>query len=145
MIGDIMTSEKWSHMLTHAQLKQIARARLKDAAVLFHDGRFDGAYYICGYAVEIALKARIVKALKWAGYPSTGAEFSGLQSLKTHHLETLLKVTGWEAKIKAVLIREWSAAVKRDPESRYSPIGTHSQPDTESLLRSCEALVKALT
>jgi hypothetical protein len=33
--------------------------------------RFDGAFYLSGYAVELALKARICRTLKWRATPST--------------------------------------------------------------------------
>jgi HEPN domain-containing protein len=41
------------------ELDTIARARLKDAKSLLAAGSFDGATYVCGYAVELALKAQI--------------------------------------------------------------------------------------
>jgi HEPN domain len=45
-------------MLTPTQLKAIADARIDDAQALFSAGRYDGAVYLCGYAVEVALKHR---------------------------------------------------------------------------------------
>lgn len=46
-------------MLTRKQLKDIIQARLDDADALQVAGRYDGAIYLCGYAVELALKCRI--------------------------------------------------------------------------------------
>ena len=46
-------------MLTVRQLREIARERIKDAEALLRAERFEGAMYICGYAVEMALKARM--------------------------------------------------------------------------------------
>jgi len=77
-------------MHTAIDLAATARARLKDATALLAQGQYDGAAYICGYAVEIAIKARIVKTLKWPGFPSDNKEFSGLQSFRSHDLELLL-------------------------------------------------------
>jgi len=34
----------------------------------------DGATYLCGYAVEVALKFRICLTLNWPEFPSTGGE-----------------------------------------------------------------------
>ena len=45
-------------MIPVAELDNIARARLEDAKTLLAASRFDGATYLCGYAVEVALKAR---------------------------------------------------------------------------------------
>jgi HEPN domain-containing protein len=66
-------------MITRSDLIKIARARLRDAEVLYRSRRYDGAIYLCGYAVEIALKVRICRTLSWPGYPSTGGEFQNYQ------------------------------------------------------------------
>ena len=58
-------------MLDRKDIKAIAKARLKDAQVLLRGNRFDGAIYLCGYAIELALKARICQTLKWGGYPAS--------------------------------------------------------------------------
>ena len=65
-------------MIAAADFRKIAKARLKDAEVLLSAGRFDGAVYLCGYSVEIALKARICRRLKWTGFPSTNKDFEGI-------------------------------------------------------------------
>jgi HEPN domain-containing protein len=58
-------------MISTKDLRAIARARLRDAQVLLKAERFDGAFYLSGYAVELALKARICRTLKWRATPST--------------------------------------------------------------------------
>ena len=95
-------------MITTSELLNIARARLRDAQVLVRANRFDGAYYLCGYSVELALKVRICKTLKWSGFPEAGQDFKGLQSLKTHDLEVLLKLSGVENRIKRKYIASGS-------------------------------------
>jgi len=42
-------------------LQDLAIVRLKEAKALLDQGFHDGAYYLCGYAVECALKACIAK------------------------------------------------------------------------------------
>jgi len=81
-------------MISQRELRSIARARLRDAQVLLAARRFDGAYYLGGYAVEVALKARMYRTLNWSGFPDAGREFQGLQSLKTPDLEILLRLSG---------------------------------------------------
>ena len=71
-------------MIATNDLKSTARARLRDAEVLLKAKRFEGAFYLCGYSVELALKTRSCRALKWPGFPETNKEFEGLQSIKTH-------------------------------------------------------------
>jgi HEPN domain len=67
-------------MLSRRELKDLSRARLADAKVLLERKRYDGALYLCGYAVELAIKARICTTLKWERY-QTGENF---RSFKTH-------------------------------------------------------------
>jgi len=69
-------------VISARDLRAIARARLRDAQVFLRAKRFDGAYYLSGYAVELVLKARICRTLKWEGFPQTAKDFEGLQSLK---------------------------------------------------------------
>jgi len=131
-------------MLTEQELSAIARARLQDAEVLFSDGRYDGAEYLCGYAVEIALKARICKTLSWSGYPSTNKEFQNLQSFKTHDLDVLLSLSGVEAKIKTDHLADWSAVEPWDPAARYKPIGTATGQDVGLMIESAKNLLEVL-
>jgi HEPN domain-containing protein len=48
-------------MISRTDLRAIARALLRDAEALLAAKRYDGAFHICGYAVELALKARICR------------------------------------------------------------------------------------
>ena len=74
-------------MLDRKDIKAIAKARLRDAQVLLRGNRFEGAIYLCGYAIELALKARICQTLKWGGYPASNKEFDDYKSFKTHDLD----------------------------------------------------------
>lgn len=131
-------------MLTIAELTSLARARLKDADALFSKRRYDGAGYICGYAVEIALKARIAKTLKWSGFPSNGSEFKGVENLKTHNLRLLLRFSGWDAKIKARFTAEWLVVSPWNPDSRYDPPGKVTQANAHGMIESARRVVGAL-
>ncbi len=55
--------------MTRDDLRELARTRLEDARVLLENGRFDGAYYLCGYVVECGLKACIAKQTKQYDFP----------------------------------------------------------------------------
>lgn len=131
-------------MITTTEIRKIVNARLKDAEVLYNGGRFDGAVYLCGYAVELTLKGRICKTSKWTGFPSTNREFEGLQSFKTHRLDLLLSLSGQETKIKTKYLVDWSVVVKWEPETRYSAIGTITQTDAFNMIESAKVIVKAL-
>jgi HEPN domain-containing protein len=131
-------------MLTVAELTSIARARLKDAKALFSKGRYDGAAYVCGYAVEIALKARIVKTLKWRGFPDDGGKSDGFRGFKIHDLESLVQFTAWEDKTKAKLGADWSVVFQWSPEARYRVPGKIAQSDARQMIESTRRILKAL-
>lgn len=126
--------------MTRADLRQLAMARLKDAEVLIKHRRYDGAWYLCGYAVELALKSRICRTLKLNEYPESRA----YQSFKTHSLDTLLHLSGREVKIKTVHLPEWSIVVDWDPSVRYQPLGTTTPNDAKDMRDSARVLLKAL-
>jgi HEPN domain-containing protein len=131
-------------MLSSADLTSIARARLKDAKALLSKRRHDGAASLCGYAVEIALKARIVKTLKWTGFPETRTEFEGLASFKCHDLRILLRLSGWEAKIRTTFLTEWSAVEQWNPEARYERPGGVTQAKASAMIESAKKIVGVL-
>ena len=131
-------------MLDKKEIKKIARARLKEAEVLAASRRYEGAIYLCGYAVELGLKARICKTLKWPGYPSSNSEFDKYRSFKTHNLDVLLHLTGVEDRVKTALLAEWSAVTEWDPQSRYNPIGNVSSHDAQLMISSAKTLLAKL-
>lgn len=130
-------------MLSRAQLLSLARCRLKDAETLLKSNRYDGAVYMAGYAVEIKLKARIVRTLKWTGFPETQNEFDGLKEIKVHDLKQLLRLSG-RPEIATVHSGDWSEVLKWKPESRYKPAGTATRKDAEDLIRATKTILGAL-
>lgn len=131
-------------MISTANLKAIARARLRDSRVLLKGKRLDGAVYLCGYAVELALKARICRTLKWSEFPETAAEFKGLQSIKTHDLEILLRLSGVERRLKTTHLTEWSVVLDWDPEKRYQATGTFTEEQATDIVTAATKLLKVL-
>jgi hypothetical protein len=104
----------------------------------------DGAAYLCGYAVEMALKARLCRTLKWTGFPETAAEFKGLQSIKTHDLEILLRLSGVEGRVKTKLMVEWSLVLGWDPEKRYQTTGQFTEQQANDMIAAATKLLGAL-
>jgi hypothetical protein len=128
-------------MIQRNDLKKIAQTRLKDANILMTSKRYDGAIYLCGYAIELALKARICRTLKWKGYPSSNKEFENYRTFRTHDLDVLLHLTGLEKSIKTVHLAEWSAVAKWNPDARYQPIGTADKNDARLMISSAKTLI----
>ena len=131
-------------MVSISELRKIAKGRLKDAEVLLTAKRYDGAIYLCGYAVETALKARVCRVLKWPGYPSTRKEFEGYQSFRTHDLDVLLHLSGVEDIIKIKHFAEWSIVATWDSNVRYRPIGSASSQDAADMIKSTKAMLGVL-
>jgi len=111
---------------------------------LFGNRRYDSATYLCGYAVELALKARICRTLKWTGFPSSNREFQDYKSLKTHNLDVLLAFSGLESKIRSGFLSEWSVVTQWKPENRYRPLGTENRITTRNMINAAEKLINAL-
>ena len=131
-------------MISTKDLKAIARARLRDALSLLRTKRFDGAFYLFGYAVELTLKVRICRTLKWAGFPETGSEFKGKQSVKTHDLEVLLMFSGVGPRIRAKHPAEWAVVAGWNPERRYGAIGSSLPQGTADMIACTKRLLEVL-
>jgi HEPN domain-containing protein len=128
-------------MISLKDLRKIAKARLKDAGVLLAARRYDGAIYLCGYAVELTLKAQICNILKWQSYPSTPNEFRDYQSFRTHDLDVLLHLSGREQYIKLNWFVEWSTVAQWNPSARYKPIGTAGSSDAKQMISAAKKLL----
>lgn len=56
-------------MITKPDLEALSIVRLDDAKLLFQSGRYSGAYYLSGYAVELAIKACIARVFQANAIP----------------------------------------------------------------------------
>ena len=139
-------------MIAIADLHGTAREYLRAAKLLRTRNSYDAAVYLCGYAVEIALKARICRTLHWtAGFPETAAEFRSNKAaglLKIHDLEVLLDYTGLQERIRSVspsgFLGDWSVVNKWNPEQRYNARGTKTLLDTNTMIRATQNLLRIL-
>jgi HEPN domain-containing protein len=122
------------------EIEKIIRARVEDAEILYHASRFDGSIYLCGYAVELGLKARICEILKWDEYPTSGK----YATFKTHDLEVLLHLTGLEGKLKLEYMLSWSIVSQWNPEARYNPIGNVKHQDAKDMLDATKEILEQL-
>lgn len=131
-------------MLEIKELKRLSKVRIKEAELLFSHKGYDTSTYLCGYAVEFALKYRICRCLKWKSFPVTNSEFGDFKFLKTHNYEILLQLTGKADLIRTNLMPEWSVVVKWKPENRYNPLGTITEADASDMIASTKKIVEAL-
>jgi HEPN domain-containing protein len=108
--------------MNRSDLQKLSRLRLGDAKILLDDGRYEGAYYLIGYAVECAFKACIAKQTKLYDFPNK----SLTNSIYTHDLNTLLKFSGLEnkhrdkSKKNANFELNWTIVKDWKEDARYS-------------------------
>lgn len=122
------------------EIEKIVHARIKDAEILYGTSRFDGSVYLCGYAIELGLKARICRTLQWDEYPTSGK----YGTFKTHDLDVLLHLSGLEDKVKLKYMAAWSIVAQWNPEARYNPIGNVNDTDAKDMLDSTKELLEQL-
>lgn len=122
------------------EIEKIVQARIEDASILYEASRYDGSVYLCGYAIELGLKARICRTLQWDEYPTS----KKYQTFKTHDLDILLHLSGCEDKIKLKHMADWSIVAQWNPEARYNPIGKVQDSDAKDMLESTKELLKIL-
>ena len=107
---------------TRADFQRLAEVRIGEAKALLDLGMWDGAYYLAGYAVELGLKACIIKRVKgWDRF--LDKKFS--DDCYTHQLGKLVQYAGLEAdrtavmNVDAVLESNWNTALKWSEQTRY--------------------------
>lgn len=122
------------------EIEKIVQARIEDAQILYDAARYDGSVYLCGYAIELSLKARICKTLQWDEYP-TSSKYS---TFKTHDLDVLLHLSGCEDEIRMEHLADWFVVAEWNPEARYNPIGNIQRHDAECMIESTKKLLEIL-
>ncbi len=123
-------------MFSKQNLYDLAKCRYEEAKILLGNNKQDGAVYLCGYAIELMLKRRIVHVLDWDGFPETRPEFEGKQTFKVHNLGMLLHLSGLEKKLQAdtTLYAKWQIAGTWDSEIRYKQVGNVSSSDAQNVI-----------
>lgn len=107
-------------------LQNLAKSRIKDAKALLGRRRWSAAYYLCGYAMECALKSCLLRYLG-----ESGAVFGDEKYLRrltecwTHDLVKLVSLAGLDAEFgiarstNAALDNYWNVAKGWEEISRY--------------------------
>jgi hypothetical protein len=130
------------------EIEKLALERLSEAEILYDNDKFDGAFYLAGYSVELMLKAKICQTF---GVPNlfdeqnTPINLSGIgdvrKALKTHNLYVLLIFSGLKVKFdteksgnkhlfkaNSLMFGNW------DENSRYKPCGFTKPKDVQELI-----------
>jgi len=131
-------------MISRSELRKRAKAKLIDAEILLRNNRYDGSVYLCGYVIELALKARTCKTLKWQNFPETNNDFKNYQSFRTHNLDILLALSGLESRIKLSHFMDWNNVNQWNPEMRYGPLGVITSIEAYDMITSTKALLRII-
>jgi len=108
-------------MLTKNDLQRLAEVRLDDSVFLFRANRSSSAYYLAGYAVELALKACISKLIQANVIPDKAF----VSAIYTHNFASLLSTAGLlpdfqrDSNADPEFAAAWAIASKWSEESRY--------------------------
>lgn len=109
--------------MNRLEFQELAVERLGDANALLTAGRYSGAYYVAGYAVECALKACISKRTRQNDFPPLTSK-----GYYTHEINALRKTAGLdgdfelEAKEDQVFETYWKVASAWTEQARYQQI-----------------------
>jgi HEPN domain-containing protein len=132
-------------MATRLQLQELALLRLQEAEVLYASGLFEGCAYLCGYVVELALKARVCALIGVDDYPDN---FGGRleRAFRTHDLNELKLLSGMQEEItprnrpiNQALYSNWSVASKWTTARRYEPKGSYDGMSAQEMLEAVRA------
>jgi len=108
-------------LLSKADLQKLAQIRLEDSVHLLQTNRASSAYYLCGYAVELALKACIAKLIQ----PDIIPEKAFINAIYTHNFDSLVSIAGLLPQLQADIKADtefaayWAIATKWSEDSRY--------------------------
>ncbi len=108
--------------VTRLDFQELAAVRLGEAKALLDAELWDGAYYLAGYAVEVGLKACIIKRVQ-ATDAFLDRKFS--ERCYTHNFVELLELTGLKPLWKltrdadAVFFKNWKSAIAWSEQKRY--------------------------
>ena len=107
--------------MNRLDLQQLAQLRVREAETLLSASKFDGAYYLAGYAVECALKACIARRTKRFDFPDRKL----VDRAYTHNLSQLVGVAELQGalerrmEVDATFAVNWALVKDWSEEARY--------------------------
>lgn len=121
--------------LTRVDAQRLAQEKLDDARLLADHQRYSTAYYLAGYAVEIALKAAVARSIVAETIPAKGT----IDRVYTHDFSRLVTIAGLDASLRRAsadedFLANWNTVGRWSPESRYAIVNSYA----------CAALIDAI-
>jgi HEPN domain-containing protein len=113
---------------TRHDFHQLADIRLKEAKALLDLGMWDGAYYLAGYAIEVALKACIIKTVVATEASFLFQDKKYAEKCWTHDLEKLIELSEMKPALDIAINADsglsdnWATAKDWKEDKRYHRI-----------------------
>ena len=125
-------------MDSRTDIQKIALQKLKDAELLYDQGSYDNAFYLAGYCVELALKARICKniSIDYLFAPNS----KHLRLFKTHDFDVLIVFSGLSEKLEEekalnnAFYKNWEYICGWKEDCRYGISGSKTQAQALEIL-----------
>ncbi|WP_162342719.1 HEPN domain-containing protein [Cyclobacterium salsum] len=119
-------------------LQELSRLRIREGKILLDNQFYDGAYYLCGYSVECALKACIAKKTKQYDFPDKKVVIES----HTHEIIKLVKIAGLEIDLRNrlidpnfqlnwTLVKDWSEISRYRRNSELEALDLYSAITTK--------------
>jgi HEPN domain len=87
-----------------AQIRKLAIERLEEAQILAQNGKYDGAFYLAGYSIELMLKAKVCEQFGVDNLFDEVCKFPGAsevrRAIKTHDIAVLFIFSGLRNKFE---------------------------------------------
>lgn len=125
-------------VMTFDDMKANIKKKYADAKSLLDQGSYANCYYLCGYCVELALKYKIAKHLKWSDFRLSSNE----RTLKSHDLDLLLRFTGIEGLNSTP---DWSVVKDWNESIRYANPHNIAQAEAEDMLNATKNVVRRIS
>lgn len=121
--------------ITKADLEKLADEKLSDAQALLGVKSWSNAYYLAGYAVELAIKACIAKSFKADTIPDKDLVIKTY----SHEFSRLIGTAGLTAELQNQVLASqdfgaaWGVVNEWSPEDRYR---FNSEQDAKELIEA---------
>src|SRR4029079_7336555 len=105
------------------ELQALAQAKIDDAILLYNNQRYSNAYYLAGYAIELALKACIASQFTADTIPD---QSFGVDIYGGHDLQKLIRLDVLSSELQAQSDRDvnfstnWALVAQWSEAKRYA-------------------------
>ena len=125
-------------VMTFDDMKANIKKKYADAKYLLDQGSYANCYYLCGYCVELALKYKIAKHLKWRDFSLSSSE----KTLKSHNIDLLLRFTGI---VGLNSTADWSVVKDWNESIRYANPSDIAQAVSFGMLTATKNVVRRIS